>query len=130
MVLAGSAAGRAHRHIQVVQLDPCRRWAALLYARVDFHDRLIALGSHEGVRFGAPMKRLLGLDAVALDVEVAIDILDQAHRPPPQMTSAMGSLAFMVFPLLFAAGRLIQDHVRAEAQSDVSCSVHLRALST
>jgi hypothetical protein len=34
-------------------------------------------------RFCAPMKRLLGLDADAFDVEVAIALLDQAHRPPP-----------------------------------------------
>jgi hypothetical protein len=43
----GSAAGRAHRYIQIVKLDSCWRWRARLSVRVDFHDRPIALGSHD-----------------------------------------------------------------------------------
>jgi len=79
----GSAVGCAHRRIQVVQLDTRRDRRALVSLRVDLHDRLIALGSHDGIRCGAPRHRLLGWDAVASDVEVAIAILDNAHRPTP-----------------------------------------------
>jgi hypothetical protein len=47
--------------------------------RVDLHNLLLALGSHDGIRSGAPRHRLLGWGTVAFDGKVAIAILDDAH---------------------------------------------------
>jgi hypothetical protein len=80
--------------------------------RVDLHDRLIALGSHESIRCGAPRHRRLGWDAVTFGGEVAMAILERRTDLPPWQASAMGSAACMGFPRVFEAVWISHDHAR------------------
>ena len=66
--------------------------------RVDLHDRLISLGSHDGLRGGALRHRLLGWDTGTVDRAVAIDIWDQAHRRTPAASVGDGRIGRQGIP--------------------------------